>query len=153
MSTDDARLYELEHDLARLQSRVELLEQRQIMPTLPHVVLGPDQVLVLTGPPDMDPAQYARLHADVKAMGLGGRVVVIGPELQPAIDQLCRCGSGSVTTVLASEQRMRQVVEAARAWAAAWHATMADPAQTKAPLRVQVTELLAAVDALGMAPS
>lgn len=82
----DAQLDGLSMELHDLTLRVEALERRLAHPTMPHVVLKPNELLVLTGPEDMDPAQYAELRASVAAMDLDRRVVVISPALRAAIE-------------------------------------------------------------------
>ena len=67
----------------RLLARVEMLEQRS--PTMPHVVLGEHEVLVLNGADMLNPAEVAELRASVEAAGFAGRVIVIAEHLRAEI--------------------------------------------------------------------
>lgn len=81
-----ARINEqLTNSIEMLQQRVDELETSRAPILLPHVVLGPGDVLVLTGPDDMDSAQLVELQASVAAMNLHGRVILVAPELRTAI--------------------------------------------------------------------
>lgn len=74
-----------------LTHRVEELERQLVeRPALPHVVLAPGEVLVLTAPADMEPDQFKRLRADIWAMHLGplgGRVVLVSDALRAHIER------------------------------------------------------------------
>jgi len=71
--------------LAELVDRVTELERLAAGP--PAVVVRHGEVLVITGPADVDDAWVANMRANVEAMGLGGRVVILRPELVAHIER------------------------------------------------------------------
>lgn len=79
------KLAELTERVGRLAARVEELERAAAGP--PAVVVRHDEVLVITGPDDVDDAWVANMRANVAVMGLAGRVIILRPDLVAQIER------------------------------------------------------------------